>query len=181
MRLMPTVLLCVIIGLTAEITVAQTPAGQELQIYVVDVEGGGATLVVSPSGESLLIDTGNGGDAAPRDAGRIMEAINDAGLDHLDHLIITHYHGDHFGGAATLATMIPIKNLYDNGLFDGMPNQPDKSYLELKCDKRTVIKPGDRIELNQGDKKQQLSLLCLGTRQQLEALAEMVHATKSPL
>src|SRR5438067_7482189 len=70
-------------------------ASKNLEIYVIDVEGGNATLFVSPSGESLLIDTGNAGAAAPRDAGRIAAAVKDAGLQQIDHLIITHWHGDH--------------------------------------------------------------------------------------
>ena len=74
---------------------------------MIDVEGGNATLFVSPSGESLLIDTGNGGAAAGRDAGRIMAAIEDAGLDTIDQLITTHWHGDHFGGMTELASRIP--------------------------------------------------------------------------
>src|SRR5262245_40396687 len=61
-----------------------------LDIYVIDVEGGNATLFVAPSGESLLIDTGNGGQAAARDAGRIMAAVQDAALMRIDHLITTH-------------------------------------------------------------------------------------------
>ncbi len=60
--------------------VAQTRTSSSLDVYVIDVEGGNATLFVSPSHESLLIDTGNAGAAAARDAGRIMEAIEDAGL-----------------------------------------------------------------------------------------------------
>ena len=90
---------------------AQTRTAKPLEIYVVDVEGGNATLFVAPSGESLLMDTGNGGAvAAPRDAGRIMEAAKIAGLTQIDHLIITHWHGDHFGGLAELAKQIPIKH-----------------------------------------------------------------------
>ena len=74
-----------------------------LDIYVVDVEGGNATLFVSPSGESLLIDTGNlGQEASVRDADRIMAAVKDAGVTGIDHLITTHWHGDHFGGMAEL-------------------------------------------------------------------------------
>ena len=94
---------------------AQTRTAKPLEIYVVDVEGGNATLFVTPSGESLLIDTGNGGAAAVRDAGRIVEAAKDAGVTQIDHLIITHWHGDHFGGLAELAKQIPIKQFIDHG------------------------------------------------------------------
>src|SRR5436190_18782227 len=94
--------------------VAQTRT--TLDIYVVDVEGGNATLYVSPSGESVLIDTGNvAPEAAVRDAGRIMDAAKDAGLARIDHLIVTHWHGDHFGGMAELAKRIPIDNYIDHG------------------------------------------------------------------
>jgi glyoxylase-like metal-dependent hydrolase (beta-lactamase superfamily II) len=75
---------------------AQTRAN--LDIYVVDVEGGNAMLFVAPSGESLLIDTGNVAPAAAiRDAERIMAAAKDARLTQIDNLIITHWHGDHYG------------------------------------------------------------------------------------
>src|SRR4051812_20011939 len=78
-----------------------------LDIYVVDVEGGNATLFVPPSGEAVLIDSGNVGAAAVRDADRIMAAIKDAGLTQIDHLITTHWHNDHFGAMAELAMRIP--------------------------------------------------------------------------
>jgi len=124
-----------------------------LDIYVVDVEGGNATLFVAPSGESLLIDTGNvAPDAAIRDSGRIMEAARDAGLTRIDNLIITHWHGDHYGGLAELAKRIPIRHFIDHG-----PNvQPApavdeflaKVYPQLYANaKHTVAKPGDRIPI----------------------------------
>src|SRR5687767_15973804 len=94
---------------------AQPRAGKALDIYVVDVEGGNATLFVSPSGESLLMDTGNGGAAATRDADRIMAAVKDAGLTQIDHLITTHWHGDHFGAMTELAGRIPIRHFIDHG------------------------------------------------------------------
>ena len=101
-------------GLFADDTAAQTRTG--LDIYVVDVEGGNATLLVAPSGESLLIDTGNvAPEAAIRDAGRILAATQDAHLTQIDHLIITHWHNDHFGGVAELAKRIPIKHFIDHG------------------------------------------------------------------
>src|SRR6186997_3387232 len=86
-----------------------------LDIYLVDVEGGNATLFVAPSGESILIDTGNGGPAAVRDGDRIMAAVKDAGLTQIDHLITSHYHGDHYGAMAELAGRIPIREFMDHG------------------------------------------------------------------
>src|SRR3954469_5208986 len=103
---------------TVLLCAAASPSAQNrrtLDIYVIDVEGGNATLFVAPSGESLLIDAGNGGAAATRDADRIMAAVKDARLSQIDHLIITHYHGDHFGGVAELAGRIPIREFIDHG------------------------------------------------------------------
>jgi competence protein ComEC len=133
--------------------VAQTRSTGTLDIYVIDVEGGNAVLFVPPSHQSLLIDTGNAGEvAAARDSGRIMDAIHDAGLERIDHLIITHWHGDHFGGLADLAARIPIREYIDHG-----PNvQPGeladtflaKTYPQLIAKaKHTVAKPGDRIPI----------------------------------
>src|SRR5438874_5836891 len=130
---------------------AQTRTG--LDIYVIDVEGGNSTLFVPPSGESVLIDTGNVGAApAKRDAARIMAAIKDAGLTQIDHLITTHWHGDHFGGMAEVAAQIPIKEFIDHG-----PNiQPAQAADEFLRDvypqlygkaKHIVAKPGDRIQV----------------------------------
>src|SRR6202162_5844769 len=104
-----------ILALVAGLPAAQARASKTLDIYVVDVEGGNATLFVSPSGESVLIDSGNGGAAAVRDAGRIVAAAKDAGLSQIDHLITTHWHGDHFGGMAEVAKRIPIKHYIDHG------------------------------------------------------------------
>ena len=79
-----------------------------------DVEGGAATLVVTPAGESVLVDTGNPG---TRDAERIHQlATKVAGLKKIDHLITTHFHGDHYGGAAMLANLMPIDVVNDNGI-----------------------------------------------------------------
>lgn len=141
-----------ILALGAASLGAQAPASRTLDVYVIDVEGGNATLFVTPARESLLIDTGNAGTAAVRDAGRIMDAIKDAGLQKIDHLIITHWHGDHFGGLAELASQIPIAEFIDHG-----PNvQPgeaadtflQKTYAPLYAKaKHTVAKPGDKIAM----------------------------------
>ena len=93
-----------------------------LDIQFIDVEGGQATLIVSPSGESLLVDTGYPGFNG-RDADRIAAAVKQAGLSRIDYLIITHYHGDHVGGATALAARVPIRTFVDHGP-DGGAGRP---------------------------------------------------------
>ena len=132
---------------------AQAQTRKTLDIYVVDVEGGNATLFVAPSGQSVLIDTGNGGPAAQRDGDRILAATKDAGLTQIDHLITTHWHGDHFGAMETVAAKIPIRHFIDHGgtieapaagnafVREGYPALYGKAT-------HTVAKPGDRIAIN---------------------------------
>jgi beta-lactamase superfamily II metal-dependent hydrolase len=128
-------------------------ASKTLDIYVIDVEGGNATLFVSPARESLLIDTGNGGAAAARDAGRIMAAMKDAGIQQLDHLITTHWHGDHFGGMADLASKVTIKEFIDHGA-NVQPAQAADDFLKTTYPqlygkaKHTVAKPGDKVAMS---------------------------------
>src|SRR5947208_8367117 len=94
-----------------------SPAREEkkrgLDIHFIDTEGGAATLIVTPAGESVLIDCGNPGG---RDAERIHQAATKAGLTQIDHLVITHWHIDHYGGFDRLVKLIPIKNFYDHGI-----------------------------------------------------------------
>ena len=121
-----------------------------LDIYFIDVEGGGATLFVTPSTGSVLIDTGNGGAAAARDVGRIMAAVKAAGLSRIDHLITTHWHGDHYGGMAELATRVPIVHFIDHGpSVESAATVVDflqKTYPALYAKgKHTVVKPGDTV------------------------------------
>lgn len=164
---------------TCLLCVDAAQAGQadgRLDIYWIDVEGGAATLVVTPRGESLLVDTGYPGH---RDADRIVRvATREAHLRQLDHVIITHYHVDHFGGATTLHAALPIKLLHDNGIFEGIVDRPDQGYLDLKV-KRTVVSPGDVILSEPSAKgSPPLFITCLGTRQQ--AVAAPAGAEPTP-
>ena len=136
---------------SAALVTAQTRTPRTtLDIYVVDVEGGNSVLFVPPSGESVLIDTGNVAPGNVRDAERIMAAAKDAGITRIDHLIITHWHGDHFGGLTELAKLIPIKQFIDHGPNVQPGPVPDeflqKSYPALYADAtHRVVKPGDTI------------------------------------
>lgn len=146
-------------------------ADRTLDIYWVDSEGGGSTLLVTPERESVLVDTGNPGG---RDAKRIHKIATEvAGLKRIDHVVITHFHIDHFGGLAELADLMPIGALYDKGLTVTSPdgNAKDtrwplmsKPYREAKVEKRVTIKAGDLVPLKQpavpGNPKLELRILC---------------------
>jgi beta-lactamase superfamily II metal-dependent hydrolase len=120
-----------------------------MQMYWIDTEGGAATLIVSPSGESLLIDTGY--PDADRDAKRIMDAAKKAGISKIDHVLISHFHNDHVGGLAGLAKMIPIDKYYDHGdTVDEVDRKRLEDYRAVAGSKRVVVKPGDKIELKGG-------------------------------
>src|SRR6185369_12850642 len=85
-----------------------------LRIYSIDVEGGQATLLVGPTGASMLVDTGWPGSNG-RDADRVQAAMRDAGITRIDHLLVTHYHMDHVGGVPELAKRVPIGEFLDHG------------------------------------------------------------------
>ena len=139
-------------ALVPALTSAQSRAGDTLTIYLVDVEGGNATLFVSPTGQSMLIDTGNGGAAADRDVSRILAATEDAGLTQIDHLVTTHWHGDHYGGLSELASRIPIHHYIDHGptVEDNARVQAfmNNTYRSLyTAATRTAVEPGNTIPL----------------------------------
>src|ERR1700676_490354 len=125
----------------------QAPEKKPLALYFLDTEAGQATLFVSPSGQSMLVDTGfPGNQGAPpaeanapgitRDADRIMAVLKLANVDVLDYMVITHFHGDHAGNAAELAHRIPIRHYVDHGPYT-VEMQPGRdaaflSYLPVR-------------------------------------------------
>ncbi len=156
-----------------------------LDVYWVDVEGGGGTLIVTPAGESILIDTGMPGG---RDPGRLHEAATQvAGVKQIDHLIITHFHIDHFGGAAELSQKMPIKNVWDNGIPerdpDGRTNSSFllriKPYRNMTVGKRHVIKPGTELPLKQVDGQPKIRIRCMAAMKKFVPVPE--GTSRNPL
>ncbi|MEO8595740.1 MAG: MBL fold metallo-hydrolase [Candidatus Solibacter sp.] len=131
-------------------------AAKTLEIYAIDVEGGQATLFVSPSGESMLVDTGWGG-ANKRDALRIVAAAKAAGVKKIDYLVTTHYHVDHVGGIAQFAEMMPIRNFVDHGesIEKDRASQVLLKQYEAYREKgnHILVKPGDTIPIKGIDVK----------------------------
>jgi competence protein ComEC len=125
--------------------------GAGLRVYVIDVEGGGATLVVAPSGQSMLIDSGSPGPAAVRDSARIADAMRAAGLTRINYLFTTHYDSDHLGGAPAANGVAHFERFFDHGEMDpkweGNQAGGDRynAYLAIAAGKRTIVKPGDTI------------------------------------
>ncbi len=125
-------------------------ASKDLKIYWIDAEGGASTLIVSPSGESMLVDTAN---RTPddRDAKRIFAATQAAGLKKIDILLTTHFHSDHIGGMEALAKLIPIGMYMDHGetveIARPQVAAAYKAYVELSQGKRRSLKAGDKIPL----------------------------------
>jgi beta-lactamase superfamily II metal-dependent hydrolase len=123
-------------------------AGPKLDIFFIDVEGGQATLLVTPKKESLLVDAGWPGFNG-RDADRIIAAAKKAGLAKIDFLMITHYHRDHVGGVEQLAAKFPIGTFVDHGknMETGKAAEELSASYEraMAKSKHLVVKPGDKF------------------------------------
>jgi len=159
----------VVAGLLAK-RVAADGTDHRLDIYWTDVEGGGATLIVTPAGESILIDSGNPG---TRDPGRIHHTAADiAGLKKIDYFILTHFHIDHFGGVAELSSLMPIGQVYDRGIPDHDPDhnpsdaiwiKTSQPYRVFPADGRNRVTPGLILPLKPADGVPSFSLRCVAS------------------
>lgn len=164
------------VSVSSALSVSAGAADKTLDFYWIDSEGGGSTLIVTPAGESILIDSGNPGG---RDSGRIHKVMTEvAGLKQVDHLVTTHFHIDHFGGAAELARLVPIANVWDKGIPETNPdNNPGdtrwplliKPYREMQVGKRHVLRPGDVFPLKQTSGTAALELRSVGNNQKFMA------------
>jgi beta-lactamase superfamily II metal-dependent hydrolase len=142
---------------------ADEPA-RGLDIHFIDTEGGAATLIVTPAGEAVLIDCGNPG---ARDADRIHKTAQAIGLKAIDHLVITHWHADHYGGVARLSKLLPIHHYYDHGIPDKLDEDPKNfplliaAYKAATKGKSRILKPSDEIQLKQKEGAPAVRLYCL--------------------
>jgi beta-lactamase superfamily II metal-dependent hydrolase len=169
-------ILAVILTLAAAFGARAAAPARSLEIYWTDMEGGAGTLIVTPAGESVLIDTGNPGSATNSSAARIHQAALAAGVSKIDYLILTHFHTDHYGGAADLANLMPVGIVLDNGIpdhdSDGVAANDQRfaasiqPYRNFKADSRQVIQPGQVLPLKQADGAAPLTFYCVGTRKQ---------------
>ena len=166
--------------IVAALWLATLPIGaadRALAIYWIDSEGGGSTLIVTPAGESVLIDCGH---PASWDAERVQHCAKQARLQRIDHLITTHFHIDHMGGTPELAELMPIGVLYDKGIPAYNPDRHQKDhrwfrliepYRTMKVGHRVLLQAGDVIPLRQPEDAQspKLVLRCLAVQQQFVA------------
>ena len=167
-------------------TLVASAREKTLDIYWIDSEGGGSTLMVTPAGESVLVDTGNPGGRDPQRIHRVATEM--AGLKRIDHVVITHFHGDHFGGLAELAALLPIGAIYDKGVPDGSPDgKPQdarwalmrRPYLDAKAGRRVTLAAGDEVPLKQAEGSPKIVLRCLGANQKF--ISPPAGAKQNPL
>src|SRR6185369_1810858 len=125
-------------------------AAKTLDLYFIDTEGGQATLVVAPSGQTLLIDTGYTGFGG-RDTVRIATAAKEAGVKRIDYLLITHFHDDHVGGVANLLDRLPVANYLDHGPSIETKGYPSSYAAAFAKGQHQVVAPGDKIAMKDLD------------------------------
>jgi competence protein ComEC len=156
-----------------------------LDVYWVDSEGGGSTLLVTPAGESVLIDTGNPGG---RDPSRIVAAAKSAGLTKLDYVLITHWHMDHFGGAAEVAQQLPVGTIFERVIPEGDPDGratsawplQSKPYRDIAA-QRVRLSPGATVPLKNAAGAPKLELRCLAADQKFVEPTAAQMKQKNPL
>jgi competence protein ComEC len=135
-----------------------------LEFYFIDVEGGAATLIVTPAGESILIDSGF---PAERDANRIFQAVRLAGVKRIDHYITTHWHRDHVGGVPLLVQQLHVVKFYDHGIpaVPAVDVNPGflQLYKQISNSSSTTLHAGDEIVLQQAKGAPALKLLTIAS------------------
>jgi len=158
-----------------------TGAAGTLEIYFLDMAGGASTLIVTPLGESVLIDTGSL-EPKHRDADRMERACRHAGLKHIDYLVTTHFDSDHYGGILELSKRIPIKTFIDN-------DTPPVRYKKRQSFEKLVplyeqatkgntqgLEPGQDIPLKSDPHGPAIELHCVAAHKKVEGFTGDIDA-----
>jgi beta-lactamase superfamily II metal-dependent hydrolase len=162
------ILIVLLIAAAGAAIAQEAPVRRMLDIFYVDVEGGAATLIVTPAGESILVDAGWPGFEG-RDAKRIEKAMKAAGVTAIDHLIVTHYHTDHYGGVPELAKLVRVNKFYDHGPISSLDEDKDfaakyAAYRAAARDQTITLSPGSSIRLKQTQNAPPVFLQILAAR-----------------
>jgi competence protein ComEC len=176
-----------VLSLAFTVSIRADQKTKTLDVYWVDSEGGGSTLIVTPNNESILIDTGNPGG---RDSSRIISAAKAAGLVKIDHVFITHWHTDHFGGAAEVAAQVPFGTIYQRAIPENDPDGRAQSTFQVQirpfrdiAAKREVLKAGLLVPLRAvaGNNAPKLELRCVAADQKFVEPTTAQKGRKNPL
>jgi len=178
-----TIIVLLVVATGAISAQKSNPAPRALDIFYVDVEGGAATLIVTPAGESILVDAGWPGFDG-RDAKRIEQAMKTAGVTAIDHLIMTHYHTDHYGGIPELAKRVKVNKFYDHGPMSSLAEDKDfatkyAAYRAAAKEQTITLNPGSSIRLKQAPGAPPVFLQALASRAETVASRGMVSAPNS--
>ncbi len=160
-------LICFLFAFALGSSTAQK-ARTTLDLYYIDVEGGAATMLVTPAGESILVDAGWPGFDG-RDAKRVETAMKAAGITEIDHMIMTHYHVDHFGGIPELARRVKVNYFYDHGAMTSLDEDKDfatkyAAYQQATKGQSIALRPGSSIKLKQAPGTPPITLQVLAAR-----------------
>jgi beta-lactamase superfamily II metal-dependent hydrolase len=138
------------------------PAAKTLDVYVVDADGGKAMLVVTPSGQCMVMDAGYAGyindtsqviQPNDLDADRIIRVVKLAKVKQIDYLVVSHYHNDHAENVPKFVAKvgIPVRNFVDHGPPQEQSQLAEtifKAYIgSIGKSKRITVKPGDTIPM----------------------------------
>lgn len=169
--------LTLVCGAAAATTAGAVASERPLSIYFIDVEGGAATLIVTPARESILIDTGWPG-LENRDPLRIQRAVRDAGLERIDHLVTTHWHVDHYGGIEGLAKLLPVRKYWDRGIPEALREDTRNfptliaAYQRASAGRRQTLTAGESIPLKPVSAKIELEVVAASGKVMPEAGGE---------
>ena len=112
----------------------------ELLIEYIDVGQGDSSLLISPSGKTMLIDTGK-----PKAYPAIEKVLNERNITKIDVLVITHPHDDHIGSAPKVLSNYEVGRIYINGKAKIKAYQEVKKLSDKASIERKSLLAGDEL------------------------------------